>query len=55
MSRDELLAFLRENLKLDVKTTSEYVGDMHGGESLYQDRHTLKLTLGEEVISEVYL
>lgn len=55
MSRDELLEFLRENLTLDVDTKSEYVGDMHGGGSLYQDRHTLKLMLGDEVISEAYL
>lgn len=55
MDRDELVAFLRANLTLGVKTTSDYVGDMHGGDSLYQDHHTLTLILDGEIISEVSL
>jgi len=53
MSQEELIAFLRENLRLDVKTTSEYTGGMDG--PLYVDRHTVQLTLGDEVLSEVSL
>lgn len=47
--------YLAQNLRLNIKTKSEYVGDLAGGESLYKDCHTLRLMLGEDVISEVYL
>jgi len=53
MSKEELIAFLRENLRLDVNTTSEYTGGMDG--PLYVNRHFVQLVLDGEVISEVSL
>lgn len=47
--------YLRENLRLDVETTSEYTGGMDGSGSLYTQRHTVQLVLAGEVISEVAL
>ncbi len=60
MTKEELnemmKTFIKENLTIEsrVKTTSTYVGDMSGGESLYQDTHTLTVSilLDGEVISE---
>lgn len=47
--------YLRANLSLDVKTESHYVGDMHGGDSLYKDSHTITLLLDGEEISSISL
>jgi hypothetical protein len=55
MSEKAVLALLKKHLYLDVRTTSEYVGDLAGGDSLYKDCHTLRLVFAGEVISEVYL
>lgn len=55
MNREELIEILRESVRLDVETTSEYVGDMDGSGSLYKDFHTLKLVIDGEVISQVSL
>lgn len=52
--RGQIIELLKEELTLDVETSSEYTGGMDGGD-LYEDRHTLKLLLGDEVISTVSL
>lgn len=46
MDKEELLAFLKENLKLEEKTDEP----AYGGSGT----RTLQLKLGDEVISEVY-
>lgn len=51
----ELFKYLRDNLKLNLKPTSEYTGDMDGSGQLYRDSHTIQLVLDGEVISEEYL
>ena len=51
----ELFIYLRDNLKLNLKTTSEYTGGMDGSGQLYKDSHTIQLVLEGEVISEEYL
>lgn len=52
--RAQIIELLKEELTLDVETSSEYTGGMDGG-NMYEDRHTLKLLIGDEVISEVGL
>lgn len=54
MDKDELIEFLRQNLRLDVETSSEYCGGMDGGRA-YRDHTTLRLVLDGEVISETSL
>lgn len=51
----ELFIYLRDNLKLNLKTTSEYTGGMAGSGQMYKDCHTIQLVLDGEVISEEYL
>ena len=53
MTKQELIDFLKQELRIDVKTNSQYIGDMHGGESLYQDSHEISLILDDEVISSI--
>lgn len=50
-----IITLLKDNLTIDVKTTSEYTGGMDGSNSLYKDSHTILLKLDGEVISEAYL
>jgi hypothetical protein len=45
--------YLRDNLRLDVRTDSVYNGGMDG--PMYTDRHSVQLILDNEVISEVSL
>lgn len=54
MDGAELKEYLLKNLRLEVKTTSEYVGDMTDG-PLYKDCHTLRLLIDGEVIDEISL
>jgi hypothetical protein len=54
MNREELIEFLKNNLTLDLKTSSEYTGG-YNGELMYQDSKTLLLKLDGIIISEVYL
>lgn len=54
VSRGDVMQILRDSLRIEVKTTSEYMGSMTDG-PLYKDCHTLTLTLDGEVISEVSL
>lgn len=51
----ELFIYLRDNLKLNLKTTSEYIGGIDGSGRMYKDTHTIQLILEGEVISEEYL
>lgn len=50
-----MIEYLRENLKIEIKTTSEYFGGTDGSGNLYRNCHVLKLVLDDEVISEVDL
>jgi hypothetical protein len=51
MTEDELIAFLRNNLSIEVKTESSYSGGLDGG-PLYSDHSTVQLVLCGNVISE---
>jgi hypothetical protein len=51
----ELFEYLKQNLRLNLKSTSEYTGGLDGSGSLYKDSHTIQLVLEGEVISEEYL
>lgn len=53
INKKELFSILRDSLVLDVKTVSNYVGDMAGGDSLYQNSHAISLVLDGEIISSV--
>lgn len=58
MSEDEkeqLFEYLRDNLRLNLKTSSEYTGGMDNSGQLYRDSHTIQLVLEGVVISEEYL
>jgi hypothetical protein len=50
MSKDELIEFLRENLSIEIDSTSEYTGAIEG--PLYETRLTFRLVLDGETISE---
>lgn len=49
-----VLEYLAKNLRIEVKTTNEYMGSMTDG-PLYKDFHTLQLLLDGDVISEIPL
>jgi hypothetical protein len=50
---EQIRQYIRDNLRLDVKTESVYNGGMDG--PMYNDRHSVQLILDDEVISEVSL
>ncbi len=52
MEREQLIEFLRENLRIEVTTISEYTGGLDGSGSLYAPVTTVRLMLEGEVISE---
>lgn len=52
--REELKAFLRDNLRIEVKKTSEHTGGQFDG-PLYSDCYTIQLILDGEIISEASL
>jgi hypothetical protein len=52
--REQILQLIREELTIDVTTESTYTGGMDGGD-LYRNVHTVKLILGNEIISSVWL
>lgn len=54
MLNEQIAEYLRENLRLEVETTSEYNGGMNDG-PMYTQRHTVQLILEGEVISEASL
>lgn len=47
----ELIAFLTEHLRIEVRTSSDYTGALDGG-PLYRDCRTVQLVLCGKVISE---
>ena len=51
MTKEEIIQFIAENLRLEVITRSNYTG----GDPMYSDCKSIKLTLCDEVISEVDL
>ena len=53
--QNELFEYLRDNLKINLDTTSEYTGGLDGRTSLYKHCHTIQLVLEGQVISEEYL
>ena len=53
--KQELFEYLKQNLRLNLKTSSEYTGGMDGSGCLYKSCHTIQLVLEGEVISEEYL
>ena len=53
--REQILQLIREELTIDVTTESTYTGAMDGSVGLYRNVHTVKLILGNEVISAVWL
>ena len=55
MDKDELIEYLKYNLRINLQTTSEYTGGMDGSGQLYKDSHTIQLVLEGEVISEEYM
>lgn len=55
LTYDEMFQqYLKKNLRLEVKTQSNYTGGMNEG-PLYVDSHTVQLVLEDEIISEVNL
>ena len=56
---DEMKSFvfeyIKNNLRLDVVTNSEYQGDMGDDGNMYKDSYSVELKLDGEVISSVYL
>jgi hypothetical protein len=46
--------YIRDNLRLDVRTDSVYNGGYQGS-SMYTDYHSVQLILDNEIISEVSL
>ena len=54
IDQQQVMELLRDSLRIEVKTTSEYTGGMNGG-SLYTNCLTVQLLLDGEVISEVSL
>lgn len=55
MERDELIALLREKLRIEVQSSSEYNGGMDGTGEMYSRVSTIQLILDDEVISEATL
>ena len=51
MTKEQLVEFLKENLRLDVETESVYTGSCDG--QMYKDVITIELVLCDEVISKV--
>lgn len=52
--REQIISLLKEELTLDIETSSEYAGGMDGG-PMFEESKTLKLQLGGETISEIGL
>jgi len=53
--QEQLFEYLRDNLRLNLKTSSEYAGGIDNSGQLYRDSHTIQLILEDVVISEEYL
>lgn len=50
----QVIEYLRENLTIDVETSSEYTGGMDDG-PCYRDHHVIRLLLDGEVVSSASL
>lgn len=55
LTREDVIELLKESLRIDVESSSVYIGDNHGGPSLYKSVHIVKLVLDDEVLSEFSL
>jgi len=53
MEREDVIQLIKENLTLDVNSTSEYVGDMGEGGNMYEERHTIEILFDGQVISSI--
>lgn len=47
--------YLHENLRLEVRRDSEYIGDMDGNGRMYRDSYIITLTLAGDEISAISL
>lgn len=59
MNAEEVKQYIKTNLKLSVntETKSEYIGDLHGGESMYKDYVTVTVSLeleGELISTDTF-
>lgn len=54
MDREELIAFVKENLSLDIESSESYTGGMDGTD-MYSTSHVIKLMFCGETLSEEYL
>ena len=52
---DYLESFIVNNLVFDTETTSDYVGDMGDGGSLYKDSTTVRVLLRDKHIGAFYV
>lgn len=53
MTEQELAEYLKENLSIEVVTSSEYTGGMNG--MMYVESKRVQLKLNDVIISEAYL
>lgn len=54
MSREDVIELLKDELSIQISTSSEYNGGLDGG-SLYKDSRKVELYLGNTLISYAYL
>lgn len=55
MSNEELIAFLRENLRIELDSRDDYTGGTGGMDGpLYERKMVIRLVLDGTVISEAY-
>ena len=52
--KSDVIQWLKDSMQLEVETKSVYTGGFNGRD-LYENSHTLKLTLDGQLITEVYL
>lgn len=55
MSREEIIAILKEVVSIDVRDSSSYVGGMDGSGRMYRDEKIVQLKIDGEVVSETWL
>jgi hypothetical protein len=56
ITEERLIELLRNHLRLDVRTESEYMGSLGDGDgSLYKDYHTVSLWFDDIKLSEISL
>lgn len=53
--REQIVKLIKDNLAIDVKTESVYIGDLMGGNPLYKESHTITLEFNGEVLSVIYI